>query len=105
MKKLALSCLTLFPFACNAGWSQGWGTVTQVISHNGQHIIYTTIPDALRNSNGKFWWPSDDSDAKDMYSMALAAFMGGKELSVAYNENTPEWLYNNIAKATHMKIR
>ncbi|MCU7829558.1 MAG: hypothetical protein KZQ85_10870 [Candidatus Thiodiazotropha sp. (ex Myrtea sp. 'scaly one' KF741663)] len=67
--------------------------------------MYTTIPDAVCNSSGKYWWPTDDPDAKDMYSMALAAFMGGKEVNVVYDENNPECLYDSIAKATHMRIR
>jgi len=105
MKSIALLVFLIFPIACHADWTKSWGKITQVMSHDGIHIIYTEIPDDTCGQTGNFWWPTDDPDAQDMYSMALAAFMAGKEVLLAHDQNNQECKYGHISKATHMRIR
>lgn len=105
MKVLGVFLASFLTFSANAGWTNSQGKVVEVMSHNGIHIIYTTLTDETCSGNGKFWWPKDDPDSDDMYSMALAAFMGGKEIMVVYSPDNPECINNSIAKATHMRIR
>ncbi|WP_444939937.1 hypothetical protein ACJJI3_12535 [Microbulbifer sp. ZKSA004] len=87
-----------------AGWTTE-GVVEQVISHNGLHLIHTTISDTTCASTGKFWWPADDSDAKDMLSIALAALMSGKKVTLVHDTDTPDCRLDNFNKATHMSIK
>lgn len=68
--------------------AQTWtalGTVTAVYSHNGQHVIETNIVDAPCGTAGKFWWPTSDSDAKDMFALALSAYVAGKRIRVVHD--------------------
>jgi hypothetical protein len=83
-------------------WS-GTGEVTAVYSHNGDHVIRSTIT-SNACSSGAFWWPADDADAKDMFSLALAALVSGKKIGVVYNSNAPECRHGSSAKITHMVI-
>jgi hypothetical protein len=62
------------------------GKVTEVMSHNGVHIVHTTITDGSCSAPGMFFWPADEAsepDAKDMLSIALAALMGDKFIRMA----------------------
>ena len=100
-----LFLLTLISLTSYAGWSTSSGEVTKVYSHNGAHIIQTTLTDNICNA-GMFWWPADSSDAKDMFSLALSAFMAGKKIQVVYDPNNPECVagYGGSTKITHMVI-
>ncbi|WP_192506746.1 hypothetical protein [Pseudoalteromonas aurantia] len=40
-----------------AGWKKNWGTITQVMSHGGIQLIYTTITDKTCGQTGNFWRP------------------------------------------------
>lgn len=64
------------------------GTITAIYSHNGSHIVETTITDGPCGSAGKFWWPTLDTDAKDMFAMALSAFVAGKRIRVVHDPAT-----------------
>lgn len=99
---LSLLCLSGSSYA---DWTKNWGTITQVMSHDGIHVIYTTITDKTCSQTGNFWWPTSDPDAKDMYAMALAAFMANKEVLLVHSETNQECKFNHISKATHMRIR
>ncbi|TMP26934.1 hypothetical protein CWB99_16665 [Pseudoalteromonas rubra] len=108
MKKISilLMLMSIFvPIQGHAGWTKSWGKITQVMSHDGFHVIYTTISDKTCDESGNFWWPKDDPDSDDMYSMALAAFMGGKEVLLVHDEANQECKFGHISKATHMRIR
>jgi hypothetical protein len=72
------------PFEARADWS-GIGTVSQIYSHNGYHFIITTIPDAPCGVAGRFWWPTNDPDAKDLFAMAMTALVADKVIQVYYN--------------------
>ena len=85
-----------------AGWS-GTGEVTDIYSHNGYHIVDTTIADNPCGRAGRFYWPTSDGDAKDMLSLALAAMMSQKSVSVAYDENGPACNWGG-AISTHFRI-
>jgi hypothetical protein len=73
-------------------------------SHKGSHFLETTIPDNPCGTVGKFWWPSDDPDAKDMFALSLAALMSGKPVRVVYDETQLACVYGG-AVASHMQIR
>jgi len=85
-----------------AKWSPR-GTIDSVYSHNGFHVVVTTINDNPCGTPGKFWWPADDPDAKDMLSLALTALASQKEVAFVYNENTPNCSWNGQL-ATHLVI-
>ncbi|MCW8827174.1 MAG: hypothetical protein OQK78_12210, partial [Gammaproteobacteria bacterium] len=85
MNKIIISLLLFLVAEISfAGWSRTTGEVTRVYSHNGAHVIRTTIEDDVCTL-GNFWWPADDPDAKDMLSISLAALMSGKKINVVYN--------------------
>jgi len=86
-----------------AQWSTASGEVTSVYSHDGAHVIRTTITDNVCTPGG-FWWPADDSDANDMFSLALAALMAGKKVKVVYDPNNLNCLYGGSTKVTHLVI-
>ena len=86
----------------NAQWS-GSGTVSQVWPHDGYYFVQTTITDNPCGSAGKFWWPATDSDAKDMYAMALAALVADKSIAVVFNENSLNCMFGG-QMSTHMVI-
>ncbi len=103
MKKILITVLLLCSANALAGWSTSAGKVTRVYSHNGAHVIRTTIIDAVC-SPGSFWWPADDADAKDMFALALSAFMAGKNITVVYDSGNLNCQHGNSAKITHMSI-
>ena len=102
-KHLLVLCILFFSTSSNAGWSTSSGEVLQVYSHNGAHVIRTTLTDNVCNA-GAFWWPADDSDAKDMFSLALSALMAGKKIKVVYDPNNLECKHGNSVKITHMVL-
>lgn len=77
---LTIFVLLIMSSGAFAGWTSEYGTIEEVISHNGYHLIKTNIPSVTCGGNGNFWWPANDPDAKDMLAIALAAFMSGKKL-------------------------
>jgi len=107
MKKLfSLIALVSISSVVSAGWTTSDGEVTQVYSHNGDHVIRTTITDSVCSA-GKFWWPAEGdnaSDAKDMFSLALTALASGKKIRVAYNSDDLACKHGNSSKITHMVI-
>jgi len=104
MKKfIILAVSLLYSTSSFAGWSTSTGEVTRVYSHNGAHVIRTTITDKVCTA-GSFWWSADDSDAKDMFSLAMAALMSGKKIQVVYADNDLDCRHGNSAKITHMAL-
>lgn len=87
----------------SSNWSATLGSVTQVYSHDSVYFVNSTISDGPCGSPGKFWWPISDPDAKDMYAMALAAFIAGKKIRVVYNYASPN-CSSGGALITHMVI-
>ena len=104
MNKILLSILFLVSVNATAGWSTSSGVVTKAYSNHGSHVIRTTITDDVCPP-GHFWWPADDSDAKDMFALALAAFMAGKKVSVVYDKSALSCAHGDSAKITHMVIQ
>lgn len=86
-----------------AGWSTSTGEVTRVYSHNGAHVIRTTLTDDICSA-GNFWWPADDSDAPDMFALALAALTANKKVQVVYSPTTPDCRHGESAKISHIVI-
>ena len=87
----------------NAQWS-AFGTVSSVYSHDGYYFVVIDIANNPCGSPGKFWWPTTgDTDAKDMYAMALTALAADKTIAVVFDENAPN-CYINGALVTHMVI-
>lgn len=84
-------------------WTVGTGSVTAVYSHEGTHFIQTTIGDAACGSAGRFWWLTSDSDAKDMFALALSAFLAGKQVRVVQDGAAPN-CSNGGNLATHLVI-
>lgn len=85
-----------------AGWTSA-GTLSRVYSHDGYHVIATTLIDNPCGTPGKFWWPADDSDAKDMLAISLTALMAQKNILVLYDENTIECRWSGQLM-THIAI-
>lgn len=85
----------------------GAGEVKEIISHDGLHIINTTIADnpCSKPNLVSFYWPTSDPDAKDMFSLALSAFMSGNEISVHYSSANCHSGIGNAALITHLKIQ
>jgi hypothetical protein len=84
--------------------SSAWtptGFVTNVWSHNGYHIIDTTITDNLCGMAGRFWWLASDAEAKEMFALAVAALASDKQISVGY-DGTSCLLDGQLV--THMRI-
>jgi len=102
-KSILVVILSVFSFHSIAGWSES-GKITMVTSHNGMHVIKTTIEDATCDGIGGFWWPADDADAADMLAIALAALVAQKEVRLVHNTETPECMFNALNKATHLQI-
>jgi len=107
MKKiLSLATLLSITSIASAGWSSSDGEVTAVYSHDGDHVIRTTITDTVCNA-GNFWWPAEGdnaNDAKDMFSLALTALASGKKIRVVYSPGDLVCNHGNSAKITHMVI-
>jgi hypothetical protein len=102
-KCIILAFVVLLSLNANADWSASAGEVTRVYSHNGSHVIRTTITDQVCGA-GNFWWPANDEDAKDMFSIALAALMAGKKIMVVYDTSDLQCNHGNSAKITHMSV-
>lgn len=84
-------------------WTVTSGMVTAVYSHDGTHFIQTTIADAACGAAGRFWWSTSDSDAKDMFALALSAFLAGKQVRVVQDSVVPS-CSNSGNLATHVVI-
>jgi hypothetical protein len=97
-----LSVVPAASFAAGT-WTVAAGMVTAVYSHEGYHYVQTTIPDATCGAAGRFWWLAADSDAKDMFALALAAFLAGKQVRVVQDGAAPN-CNNGGNLATHMVI-
>jgi hypothetical protein len=97
--------LALLPMGSFAApeWSTTTGTVSAVYSHNGFHVVQTSIADAPCGTAGAFWWPTGDSDAKDMFALALAAHLAGKRIRVVHDAAAPS-CSNGGNLATYMLI-
>ncbi|MCW8091871.1 hypothetical protein [Alteromonas sp. ASW11-130] len=108
MKSICKLYLIVFSLIYSQYASSGWssyGEVTSVTSHNGLHLLHTTIQDSTCDGRGKFWWPTDDTDAKDMLSISLAALMSGKRVRLVHdNQNLQCRLGNQFNMATHIEI-
>jgi hypothetical protein len=84
-------------------WTAGSGNVSAVYSHNGVHFIQTSIADAPCGTAGMFWWPTSDPDAKDMFALALSAYLAGKRLRVVHDLAAPS-CSSGANLATHVLI-
>ena len=102
MKYALLTLTLLISTNCYAVWSNR-STVVEIYSYNGKHFVETNISNNPCGAAGKFWWSADDSDAKEMFSLALSAFMTGKKIRVIFNELTPNCDISG-AEATHMGL-
>ena len=102
MKRILCLVLIMFSSSLCAGWSST-GLVERVYSHNGSHVIRTTLTDNVCTP-GHLWWPADDSDAGDMFALALAALTAGKEVQVVYDTADLSCQHGDSAKITHMAI-
>ena len=103
--KYFLSLLLIITCNTYAGWSNSYGTVTDIWSHNGSVIIDTELTDDPCGEGKKgFWWPISDSDSQIMLSLSLTAQTAGKKISVVYDPGAPECLYGR-AKITHLRLR
>lgn len=105
LRIVSISLLGSLPTALLAAsvWSTASGTVSAVYSHNGFHFIQTSIADAPCGAAGKFWWPTSDADAKDMFALALTAFVAGKRVNVAHDAAAPN-CSSDANLATHVVI-
>ena len=102
-KRLAAILIALgIPALALAGWTAG-GLVNNVYSHNGSHIIDTTIPDAPCGTAGRFWWSETYPDAKYMFALATTALVAQKPISVVHDPASPNCLFGGQL-ATHMVI-
>lgn len=104
-RKLVPIFVLLFSCSANAAstWSQ-WGLVQSIYSHNGFHIVETTVSDNPCSISGKFYWNATDADAKDMLSLAMAAMMAGKQVRLAYDSASPNCNWN-AAEVTHFNVK
>ena len=103
MKRILCLLLMMSSSSLYAGWSSATGLVERVYSHNGSHVIRTTLTDNVCTP-GNFWWPADDSDARDMFALALAALTAGKAIQVHYDTADLGCRHGNATKITHMLI-
>jgi hypothetical protein len=101
MKRILCLVLMMSSSPLYAGWSLTTGLVERVYSHNGSHVIRTTLTDNVC-THGNFWWPADDSDARDMFALALAALPAGKAIQVHYDTADLDCQHGKITKITHM---
>lgn len=77
-----------------------WTTSAKVISvgsYDGTFRVETETTDntsaVCASSNGAYWWWANDPVSKEIYSMALAAYVSGKKIKVTYIDEC-----NNSAK-------
>ena len=85
-----------------AGWT-GIGKVEGIYSHNGYHVVVTTIIDNPCGTAGKFYWPITDPDAKDMLAIALTALTTEKNVRLFFNDSQTACLWSGEL-ASHMLI-
>lgn len=106
MKKSSFTmvCLMCLPLKTLAGWSALSGEVMTLYSHAGSHVVRTTLSDGPCGK-GSFWWPTDNSDAKDMFALALASLMSGKKIGVVFDESKPDCRHGGSARITHMYLK
>jgi hypothetical protein len=84
-------------------WTTATGNVTKIYSHEGRHFIKTGIADAPCGIAGYFWWPTSDIDAKDMFALALSAYLAGKRVRVVHDSAASN-CDNGGNLATHLAI-
>lgn len=84
--------ILVIPTSATANTWTSPGNVTRLYSHNGRHFVETTIPDDSCGVAGKFWWLATDSDAKDMFALALTAYVSGARIQVNYDDVLPSCL-------------
>lgn len=106
MKKIfvftIVMCVSSLSFASK--WSTV-GSVNHVLSHDGYHIVITSINEGACDTLGKFYWPTSDADAKDMLSIALTALSTQMKVKFYYSEDVADCKFGNTsALATHMQI-
>lgn len=101
--RLLVMAISFFIFSSQSfAWTE-CGEVTEVYSHNGLHIINTTISSSARTK--QFYWPTSDPDAQDMFTLALTAFISGKKISVHYSSVNCNAGIGNATLITHLKIK
>jgi len=99
-----LGVFALLPLCYSQTASSAWtptGYVNNVWSHDGYHLIDTTITDNPCGMAGRFWWHANDADAKDMFALAVTAVASNKQISVGYGSTSCN-LDGQLA--THMRI-
>lgn len=101
-KFLLLLACGFLPIAALAGWT-AFGTVSSVYSHDGYYVVRTSLSDNPCGTPGMFWWPATDSDAKDMFAMAMTALVTDKMIAVVHDASTPNCSWNGQL-ATHIVI-
>src|SRR5882672_562013 len=90
------------PALALAGWTAG-GSVNNIFSHDGSHIIDTTIPDAPCGAPGRFWWPTGGAEDKYMFALATTALVAQKRLAVVHDPAAPNCLFGGQL-ASHMMM-
>jgi hypothetical protein len=102
-KRLATILMALgAPSLALAGWT-AVGSVVNIFSHNGTHIVDTTIPDAPCGIPGRFWWYTSYAEDKYMFSLATTALVAQKQINVVHDPASPTCLYGGQL-ATHMMM-
>lgn len=96
-----LMALGVTPLAL-AGWT-AVGSVNNVYSHLGNHLIDTTIADAPCGVAGRFWWTTGDAEDKYMFALATTALVAQKPIAVAHDPASPNCLFGGQL-ATHMMM-
>lgn len=106
MKKYIVSAIfalcSLFTLQATA-WTS-LGEVNDVISHNETYVIFTSIPDSSCSNPGAFYFSHTDPDAKDMFTIALAALMSGKKVKAIDSGVASECNGFGAAKLTHLWV-
>ncbi len=97
-----LAACALVCVSAQAEWTDS-STIRHVYSHDGLYFIDTALAVSPCGTPGRFWWPTSDSDAKDMYAMVLLAVATGKPIAVVYDASSPA-CDNGGALVTHMRI-
>ena len=110
MKNLILSSVFILLIFANVeslagtSWSPIAGEVTEVMSHNGYHVIYTTLNDGSCANPGAFYWSIDNPNAQDMFSIALAAMMANKKIMMVDTGASQDCTSYGAAKGTHIRV-
>ena len=98
----ALLVMLGVPALALAGWT-AVGSVNNVYSHLGKHLIDTTIVDAPCGVAGRFWWSTGDAEDKYMFALATTALVAQKPIAVAHDPASPNCLFGGQL-ATHMMM-